>query len=244
MKQICIITIAINSSSQRKLRFLKLQVTRFWKLIQDICIHWNSIYLMLRRAYQLRDIINTWIEKFLTDAKIQAIWLKKNEWSLVLLIDNMLNSFYKLTLIIFRIINVDIHLEFWIFDAFFNHLNVIETIVCDNACTSQALILWACELAFNKLAKYYFKIKSKDELIYNLAMILNSTQKLNLYQDWDVNENDSYFYYNKYKKEFKNYFHHHYEEKTTTAKVKAQVTSDVDQIMQYNNVIDHLLTML
>jgi len=95
----------------------------------------------------------------------------------------MLNSFYKLTLIVFRIINVNIHLKFRMFDVFFNHLNVIETIVRDNACTSQALVLQACELAFNKLAKYYFKMKNKDELIYNLTMILNSTQKLNLYQD-------------------------------------------------------------
>jgi len=69
------------------------------------------------------------------------------------------------------------------FDALFNHLNVIETIVRDNACTSQTLVLQACELTSNKLAKYYFKMKSKDELIYNLAMILDSTQKLNLYQD-------------------------------------------------------------
>ncbi len=136
---------------------------------------------MLQCAYQLRDIINIWVEKFLIDAKIQAIQLKKNEWSLILLVDNMLNSFYKLTMIVFKIININIHLEFWMFDAFFNHLNVIEMIVHDNACTSQVLILQACELAFNKLAKYYFKMKSKDELIYNLTMILNSTQKLNLY---------------------------------------------------------------
>jgi len=220
VKQIRTLTIVINNSSQQKLRFLKLQVTRSWKLIQDIYIRWNFIYLMLQCAYQLRDTIDIWIEKFLTDAKIQAIWLKKNEWSLVLLVDNMLNSFYKLTLIVFRIINVDIHLEFQMFNALFNHLNVIETIVRDNACTSQALILRACKLTSNKLAKYYFKMKSKDELIYNLAMILNSTQKLNLYQDWNANENDSHFYYDKYRKEFKNYFHHHYEEKITTAEVR------------------------
>ncbi len=183
MKQIRAFTIVINSFSQWKLRFLKLQVTRSWKLIQDICIHWNFIYLMLWCAYQLRDTINIWVEKFLTDAKIQAIWLKKNEWSLVLLVDNMLNSFYELTLIVSKIINVDIHLKFQMFDALFNHLNVIEMIVRDNACISQALVLWACKLAFNKLAKYYFKMKSKNELIYNLTMILNSTQKLNLYQD-------------------------------------------------------------
>ncbi len=174
MKQIRAITIAINSSSQRKLCFLKLQATRSWKLIQDICIRWNFIYLMLQCAYQLRDMIDTWVEKFLTNANIQAIQLKKNKWSLVLLIDNMLNSFYELTLIISRIINVNIHLEFQMFDALFNHLNVIKTIVRDNACTLQALVLQACELAFNKSAKYYFKTKSKDELIYNLVMILDS----------------------------------------------------------------------
>ncbi len=189
-------------------------------------------------------MINIWIEKFLIDAKIQAIQLKKNKWSLVLLVDNMLNSFYELTLIVSRIINVNIYLEFRMFNALFNHLNVIEMIVCNNACTSQALVFQACELTFIKLAKYYSKMKSKDELIYNLIMILNFTQKLNLYQDWDVNENDFYFYYNKYRKEFKNYFHHHYEKRITTAEVKAQVTSDVDQIMQYDNAIDHLLTML
>jgi hypothetical protein len=69
------------------------------------------------------------------------------------------------------------------FDALFNHLNVIEMIVHNNACTSQALVVQACKLAFTKLAKYYFKMKSKDELIYNFIMILNSTQKLKLYQD-------------------------------------------------------------
>jgi len=136
VKQIRALTIVINSSFQWKLCFLKLQVTRSWKLIQDIHICWNSIYLMLWCAYQLRDTIDIWVEKFLTDAKIQAIQLKKNKWSLVLFIDNMLNSFYELTLIIFRIINVNIHLKFRMFDALFNHLNVIETIVRNNACTS------------------------------------------------------------------------------------------------------------
>ncbi len=86
----------------------------------------------------------------------------------------MLNSFYELTLIMFRVINVNIHLKFRMFNTFFNHLNAIKIIVRNNACTSQALILRACELAFIKLVKYYFKTKNKNELIYNLAIILNS----------------------------------------------------------------------
>ncbi len=61
------------------------------------------------------------------------------------------------------------------FNAFFNHFNIIKMIIYNNSFTSQALILRACELAFIKLVKYYFKTKSKDELIYNLAMILNFT---------------------------------------------------------------------
>jgi len=137
------------------------------------------------------------------------------------------------------------------FDALFNHLNAIEMIVRNNACTSQALVIQACKLTFTKLAKYYFKIKNKDELIYNLTMILDFTQKLKLYQDCNANNDDerdfnenAHFYHDKYKKEFKNYFHHYYKVKTTTSRVEMQVTSDVDEIMQYDNAIDHLLTML
>ncbi len=87
----------------------------------------------------------------------------------------MLNSFYELTLIVSRITNVSINLKFRIFNALFNYLNAIKMIIRNNACTSQALVLRACELAFIKLIKYYFKTKNKDKLIYNLAIILNFT---------------------------------------------------------------------
>ncbi len=53
----------------------------------------------------------------------------------------MLNSFYELTLIMFKIINVKIHLEFRMFNALFNHLNVIKMFIRNNTCTSQAFIL-------------------------------------------------------------------------------------------------------
>ncbi len=48
----------------------------------------------------------------------------------------MLNSFYELILIMFKIINVNIHLKFRIFNAFFNHFNIIKIIIRNNACTS------------------------------------------------------------------------------------------------------------
>ncbi len=48
----------------------------------------------------------------------------------------MLNSFYELTLIMFKIFNVNIYLKFRMFNALFNHLNVIKMIIRNNACTS------------------------------------------------------------------------------------------------------------
>ena len=39
----------------------------------------------------------------------------------------------------------------------------------------KTLVIKACELTFTKLAKYYFKTKNKDELIYNFVIILDFT---------------------------------------------------------------------
>ncbi len=95
----------------------------------------------------------------------------------------MLCSFYKLILIVFRTINVNMHLKFRLFDALFNYFDVVKIIIRNNACSSKTLVIKACELTFTKFAKYYSKIKSKDELIYNLVIILDLTQKLNLYRN-------------------------------------------------------------
>jgi len=87
----------------------------------------------------------------------------------------MLCFFYELILIMFKAINVNMHLEFRLFDAFFNYFNVVKKIISHNACFSKTLVIKICELIFTKLAKYYSKTKSKDELIYNLIIILNFT---------------------------------------------------------------------
>jgi hypothetical protein len=93
----------------------------------------------------------------------------------------MLYSFYKLILIVSRTINVNMHLNFRLFNAFFNYFNAIKRIIRNNAYFSKTLVIKVRELIFTKLAKYYSKIKNKNELIYNLAIILNFIQKLNLY---------------------------------------------------------------
>ncbi len=87
----------------------------------------------------------------------------------------MLYSFYKLILIVFKTTNVNINLKFRLFNILFNYFDAIKRIIRDNACFSKTLVIKACELIFTKFAKYYFKTKSKDKLIYNLVMILDFT---------------------------------------------------------------------
>ncbi len=95
----------------------------------------------------------------------------------------MLCSFYKLILIVSKTTNVNMHLKFRLFNAFFNYFDVVKRIIRNNAYSLKTFIIKVCELTFTKLAKYYFKIKNKDKLIYKLAIILDFIQKLNLYQN-------------------------------------------------------------
>ncbi len=79
-------------------------------------------------------------------------------------------------------INADIHLKFWIFNALFNYLELIEKNIRRSTCSLSAVIVKTCEKVSVKLVKYYVKIKDSDETIYNFANILNSTMKLSLYK--------------------------------------------------------------
>jgi len=87
----------------------------------------------------------------------------------------MLQSFYKLTLIVFRTININIYLNFRLFDALFNYFNVIKEVIHNNVYSSKALVIKACKLISTKFAKYYSKIENKDELIYSFVIVLDST---------------------------------------------------------------------
>ena len=102
---------------------------------------------------------------------------------MILLVNNILNPFYECILIVSRIINAGIQLRFRIFNALFNHLEDVKKFIRRSTSSLSAIIIKACEKALIKLTKYYFKIEDSDEIIYNIANILNSTMKLSLYKD-------------------------------------------------------------
>jgi len=145
-----------------------------------------------------------------------------------LLIDSLLNFFYECTLIMSWTINVNIHLRFQIFNAFFNRFEQIEKNIRRSTCSSSAVIVKTYKKVLIKLAKYYVKIKDSNETIYNFANILNFTMKLDFYKTWnnknnkDINHDEKSVHYKiKYKTEFKKYFHHYYKDSTVDLRAEA-----------------------
>jgi len=98
------------------------------------------------------------------------------------LFDNILNSFYKYTLIVSRTTNIDIYLKFRVFDTIFNYLNYLKKIITNYNCSLKKIIIKECKKASTKLVKYYSKTKKLDKILYNLVNILSFTQKLSLYK--------------------------------------------------------------
>ncbi len=147
---------------------------------------------------------------------------------MILLVDNLLNIFYKCTLIMSQTINVNIYLKFRIFNALFNYLEQIEENIRRSTCSLSAVIVKTCKKVSIKLAKYYVKIENSNKIIYNLANILNSTMKLDLYKTWNNKDNEdtdhdeeSVHYKIKYKTKFKKYFHHYYEDSAVDLRAEA-----------------------
>jgi len=99
-----------------------------------------------------------------------------------LFINNILNFFYKYTLIVSQTINTNIYLKFQVFDAIFNYFKYLKKIIRINIYFSKNIVLKVCNKASTKLAKYYLEIKRLDNILYNFVNILNSTQKFNLYK--------------------------------------------------------------
>jgi len=99
-----------------------------------------------------------------------------------LLVNNILNSFYKYTFIVLQTININIYLKFRVFNTIFNYFKYLEKILKINIYFSKNIVLKTCNKVSTKFAKYYLKIKKLDNILYNLVNILDFTQKISLYK--------------------------------------------------------------
>jgi len=99
-----------------------------------------------------------------------------------LLVNNILNFFYKCTFIVLRTTNTNIYLKFQIFDVIFNYLKYLEKIIRVNIYFLTNIVFKICNKTLTKFAKYYLKTKELNNTLYNFVNILNSTQKVSLYK--------------------------------------------------------------
>ncbi len=79
-------------------------------------------------------------------------------------------------------ININIYLEFQIFNTIFNYFKYLEKIIRINIYFSKNIVFKICNKTSTKFAKYYSKIEKLDNILYNLINILDSTQKISLYK--------------------------------------------------------------
>jgi len=99
-----------------------------------------------------------------------------------LLINNILIFFYKCTLIVLQTININIYLEFWVFNTIFNYLKYLGKTIKINIYFSINIVIKICNKVSTKLAKYYSRIEKLDNILYNLINILDFMQKVSLYK--------------------------------------------------------------
>ncbi len=99
-----------------------------------------------------------------------------------MLINNILNSFYKYIFIVLQTINIDIYLEFRVFNTIFNYFKYLKEIIRINVYFLKDIIFKACNKVSTKLAKYYLRTKKLNNILYNFINILNLTQKASFYK--------------------------------------------------------------
>jgi len=99
-----------------------------------------------------------------------------------LFVNNILNSFYKYTLIVLQTINTNTYLEFRVFNTICNYLKYLKKKKRINIYFLRNIVLKVCNKVSTKLAKYYLRTKELDNILYNFVNILNFAQKVSLYK--------------------------------------------------------------
>ena len=99
-----------------------------------------------------------------------------------MLVNNILNFFYKYIFIVLQTINTNIYLKFRIFDTIFNYFKYLKIIIKINIYFLKDIVFKVCNKISTKFAKYYLRTKKLNNILYNLINILDFIQKISLYK--------------------------------------------------------------
>ncbi len=177
----------MNESSQRIKNFHKSQrnFKLCLKMIQNIKTCWNFICLMLLRALHLQVFIKSYI--FIHENEnttFQKLSLNNEEWTHVQYLVELLKSFAIFIDLLECNHEFNINIIYIIYDVLFFYIK--DHIIA----LKRKQRSWKCSLlkvltqAWIKLFEYYADVNHDQKLMYNFENIINSHQKLNLYEQF------------------------------------------------------------
>jgi hypothetical protein len=232
-KQIRLIAIAIFASPQRTESFLELQPENPRVIKQDCKTRWSSTVDMLSRAYLLRKYIDEWLR---SEGNYRKKFLKlrvsKLEWNHVQYMITLLQPFKQWTNALSKTKSVVIHQAWIVYNQLYDHLDdAFDKFNSSHA--SGEIYRSAIDAARKKLSTYYSKTTTEG-LLYNLACILDPSNKLTLYKTSDWKD-----YQTKYTTEFNNYFKKYYKPQVGSSNQLAIAPAPIDDFtklaLQYRN---------
>ncbi len=222
----------MNESSQRIENFHKSQrnFELRLKMIQDVKTRWNFICFMLLRALRLQVFIKSYISTHENEnTTLQKLSLNNEEWTHVQYLVELLKSFAIFTDLLERNRELSINAIYIVYDVLFFHIKDHMTALKRKQCSWKRSLLKVLTQARIKLFKYYADVSHDRKLMYNLENIIDSHQKLNLYERSTWQDSD---YKQRYKREFIDYYARHYTFDSTTLQDQLQ-----ERVLQQSSFI-------
>ncbi len=212
----------MNESFQRIENFHKSQrnFELCLKMIQDIKTHWNFICLMLLKALRLQVFIKSYISTHENEnITLQKLSFNNEEWTHVQYLVELLKSFAIFTDLLECNHKLNINTIYIVNDVLFFHIEDYMIALKRKQRSWKHSLLKVLMQAWIKLFEYYADVSHNRELMYNLKNIIDSHQKLNLYERFTWQDNN---YKQRYKWEFINYYARHYAFNSTTLQDQLQ----------------------
>ncbi|KAL2005531.1 hypothetical protein VTN00DRAFT_2742 [Thermoascus crustaceus] len=165
---------------------------------------------MLERAWEMKSAIRKWLNLDANKTRYGMLHLKDEEWVQVDSLLQILAPFSQLTTAIGTTLDISVHEMFRLYNWLFDQLESAEKKWKGQARSMKYAyeLVQAIAAACEKLSEYYGKTEGDTGTFYNLASILNPTNKLTLYKNEKVWGSG---YLEQYREDFCAYYLKHYQ---------------------------------
>ncbi len=185
---------------------------------------------MLLRALHLQVFIKSYISTHENEnTTLQKLSLNNEEWTYVQYLVKLLKLFAIFIDLLKCNREFSINAIYIVYDVLFFYIDDHMTALKRKQRSWKRSLLKVLTQAWIKLFEYYADVSHDQKLMYNLENIIDSHQKLNLYERFTWQDSD---YKQRYKREFINYYARHYALNSTTLQDQLQ-----ERVLQQSSFI-------